>query len=113
MSMRGPRYIAALAGVGLLAGLATPAQAATTSLYAAPSDAGTADCSSPADACSIATAVTNANAEAVTDSVRIRLARGNYLLPSPSPTALSVTFAGPSLTFEAESGTATLNGKRR
>ena len=104
--------IAALAGFCLLAGLATPAQAATHSLYAAPSVAGTGDCSSPANACSIATAVTNANAEPVTDSVRIRLARGIYQLPSPSPTALSITFAGPSVTFEAESGTPILDGMK-
>ena len=103
--------IAALAGFALLAGSATPAQAATTSLYAAPAPAGTADCSSPVNACTITTAVTNANAAPVTDDVRISLARGNYQLPAPSPTALPVTFAG-NLTFEAGSGTPTLNGKR-
>jgi hypothetical protein len=102
--------IAALAGFCLPAGLATPAQAATASLYAAPSAAGTGDCSSPANACSIETAVTNANAMPVADSVRIELASGTYPLPSPSPTALSITFAGPSLTFEAGSGTPILDG---
>jgi Bacterial Ig-like domain (group 3) len=102
--------IAALAGFGLLAGLATPAQAATDNLYAAPAVAGTGDCSSPANACSIATAVTSANAKPVTDSVRIRLASGNYALSSPSPTALAITFAGPSLTLEAESATPVLSG---
>lgn len=104
--------ITALAGVGLLAGVATPAQAATTEIYAAPADLGTADCSTPADACAIVTAVTNANAAPITDDVRIALARGNYALPGPSPTALPITFAGPSLTLEATSGSATLNGKK-
>jgi hypothetical protein len=104
--------VAALAGVGLVAGFGSPAQAATTSLYAAPADAGTADCSSPANACVITTAVTNANAAPITDSLRIELAKGNYLLPAPTPVALPITFAGPSLTIEAASGTPTLNGKK-
>jgi hypothetical protein len=102
--------ITALAGLCLLAGSAAPALAATDSLFAAPTAAGTADCSSPANACSIATAVTNANAKPVADSVRIELASGIYLLSAPSPTALAITFAGPSLTFEAESGTPILDG---
>jgi hypothetical protein len=100
----------AATGVCLLAASATAAQAATDSLFAAPSAAGAGDCSSPANACSIAAAVTDANAEPVADSVRIELASGTYLLPSPSPTALSITFAGPSLVFEAESGTPILDG---
>jgi hypothetical protein len=104
--------IAALAGFSLLAGSATPAQAATDSLFAAPSTAGSGDCSSPANACTIATAVTSANAAPVADSVQIKLANGIYLLPAPSPTALSITFTGPSLTFEAESGTPTLDGAK-
>lgn len=104
--------VAALAGVGLLAGVATPAQAATTNLYAAPANLGAGDCSAPADACAITIAVTNANAASIADDVRIELARGNYALPAPSPTALPVTFAGPSLTIEAASGSVTLNGKR-
>jgi hypothetical protein len=102
--------IAALAGYGLLTGVAAPARAATDSLYAAPSAAGTGDCSSPANACTIDTAVTNANAASIADSVRIVLAGGAYLLSSPSPTALSITFAGPSVTFEAASGTPILDG---
>ncbi len=130
MSTSGPRYrmqglrwaqsrrfggslgIAALTGFCLLTAFTTAAQAATDSLYAAPSVAGTADCSSPTNACTIATAVTNANAKPVADSVRIELASGIYVLSAPSPTALSVTFAGPSLTFEAQSGTPTLSGAK-
>jgi Bacterial Ig-like domain (group 3) len=102
--------IAALAGVSLLAALATPAQAATTNLYAAPTAVGSGDCSSPANACPIATAVTNANAAPVVDDVRIGVAGGTYSLPAPSPTALPITFAGPSLTIEAEGGTPILDG---
>jgi hypothetical protein len=104
--------VAALAGSCLFAGAATSAQAATDSLYAAPTATGAGDCSSPANACPIDTAVTNANAAPVTDSVRIRVLRGNYQLGAPSPTALAITFAGPSLTIEAESGTPALNGRR-
>jgi predicted outer membrane repeat protein len=100
----------ALAGVCLLTGVAAPAQAATDRLYAAPATAGAADCSTPADACSIATAVTTANAASVADSVEIALAGGTYALPSPSPTALSITFAGPSLTLTADGGTPVLDG---
>jgi predicted outer membrane repeat protein len=102
--------LAGLAGFCLLAAMATSAQAATVSLYAAPSAAGAGDCSSPANACSIADAVTNANAASVADSVRIELAGGTYSLSSPAPTALTITFAGPSLTFEAASGTPILDG---
>jgi predicted outer membrane repeat protein len=102
--------IVALAGFCLLGAVAAPAQAATVSLHAAPSAAGTADCSSMANACSIATAVTNANAASVADSVRIALAGGTYSLPAPTPTALNITFAGPSLTIEAESGAPVLDG---
>jgi len=102
--------IAALAGFGLLAGLATSAQAATDSLYAAPSAAGTGDCSSPTNACAIADAVTSANAMPVADTVRIALASGTYPLSSPTPTALSITFAGPNLTIAAGSGTPVLDG---
>jgi Bacterial Ig-like domain (group 3) len=104
--------VLAVAGFCLLAGLATSAQAATDSLYAAPSAAGAGDCSSPADACSIVDAVANANAAPVADSVRIELARGIYRLSAPSPTALGITFAGPSLTLEAPSGTAILDGMK-
>lgn len=104
-------YAAALVSFALLAASATAAQAATVSLYAAPAAVGAADCTSAADACTIDAAVTSANAASVTDSVRIRLQGGTYDLPAPSPTALSVTFAGPSLTFEAESGTPILDGK--
>jgi len=104
--------LTALIGFCLLAGWAASAQAATVSLYAAPALAGAGDCSSPANACTIATAVTNANAAAVTDSVQIKLARGNYLLSAPTPTALPVTFAGPSLSFEALNGTPTISGTK-
>jgi Bacterial Ig-like domain (group 3) len=89
-------------GLCLLAALASPARAATDSLFAAPS--GTGNCSSRATACSIATAVTNANAKPVADSVRIELAGGTYSLSGPQPTALPITFAGSSLTLEAASG---------
>lgn len=102
--------IAALAGLCLFTGWATSAQAATIGLFAAPTAAGTEDCSTPVNACSITTAVTNANAAAVSDSVQIKLADGIYELAAPSPTALPITFAGPSLTLEAESGTPTLDG---
>src|SRR5262245_12287108 len=97
--------VAVVAGVCLLAGVAAPAQAATVTLHAAPAATGTADCSTPANACTIATAVTKANATPTTESVRIALRRGAYGLSAPSPTSLTVTFAGPSLTFEPESGT--------
>ncbi|MET0603148.1 MAG: Ig-like domain repeat protein [Baekduia sp.] len=102
--------IVALAGFCLLAGVAAPAQAATVSLHAAPAAAGAGDCSSSANACSIADAVTAANAASVADSVRIALADGTYSLSAPTPTALVITFAGPSLTIEAESGTPVLDG---
>jgi hypothetical protein len=102
--------LAALVSLSLLAWLAAPAQAATDVLHAAPAAAGTGDCSSSANACSIATAITTANAEPVADSVQIKLASGNYPLSSPSPTALVITFAGPSLTLEPESGTPVLDG---
>ncbi|MES1193524.1 MAG: hypothetical protein ABUM26_04310, partial [Solirubrobacterales bacterium] len=90
--------------------MASPAQAATISLHAAPSAIGTGDCSSSANACSIADAVTSANGQSVTDSVRIALASGTYSLSAPTPTALAITFAGPELTIEAESGTPVLDG---
>jgi hypothetical protein len=102
--------LAALASLSLLAWLAAPAQAATDVLHAAPTAAGTGNCSSSANACSVATAVTTANAEPVADSVQIKLAGGDYPLSTPSPTALAITFAGPSLTLEAESGTPALDG---
>ncbi len=107
---RGRSLGSALAGLCLLAGLAAPAQAATVSLHAAPAAAGAGDCSSSANACSIVDAVTAANAASVTDSVRIALASGTYSLSAPTPTALVITFAGPSLTIEAESGTPILDG---
>jgi hypothetical protein len=99
--------LAALAGLCLLAGTATPAQAASDTLHAAPAAAGAGDCGSAADACSLATAITNANAAPIADSVRIVLAGGTYALSSPSPTALTITFAGPNLTLAAESGGST------
>jgi hypothetical protein len=102
--------IATLVGISLFGVSATSAHAATDGLFAAPAATGSGDCSSPADACSIATAVTNANAMPIADSVTIELASGTYALGSPSPRALSVTFAGPSLTFEAEGGTPILDG---
>jgi hypothetical protein len=102
--------IAVLAGTCLLLGSAASAQAATQALFAAPAAVGAGDCSSIASACSIATAVTIANAAPVTDSVQIKLADGTYQLSTPSPTALAITFAGPSLTLEAEGGAPTLSG---
>ncbi|MFL5845286.1 MAG: Ig-like domain repeat protein [Solirubrobacteraceae bacterium] len=111
MPRRSPSLLAtlfAITALGIL-GAAAPARAATVSLFAAPTAAGAADCSTAADPCSITTAVTNANAASVADSVRIRMADGTYSL-SAAPTALVVTFAGPSLTFEAQSGTPTLSG---
>lgn len=103
--------VAIVACLGLLAGSVSPAQAATTNLFAAPVASGVGDCTSPADACDIATAVTNANAAPIVDDVRIELKKGNYPLPAPTPTALPITFAGPSLTIESAGGTPTLNGK--
>ncbi len=102
--------ILVFASCGLFGWSATSAQAATDSLFAAPSAVGAGDCSSQADACPIATAVTNANGEPVDDSVTIELAGGTYALPSPSPTALTITFAGPSLTLKADGGTPILDG---
>jgi hypothetical protein len=102
--------LVALASLCLLAAAAGPAAAATDDLYAAPAATGAGDCGAPADACSIADAVTSANAKPVTDSVRIVLAGGTYALPSPTPTALVITFAGPSLTLAAGSGTPILDG---
>lgn len=99
--MRSVVGVLAVAGAGLLGALASPVQAATVDLYAAPAALGAGDCSSTADACAVDAAVTNANGASVNDSVRISLARGNYSLNAPSPTALAVTFAGPGLTFEA------------
>ena len=109
-AIRAARFVGIAVLMCVSAGLATPALAAAADLYAAPAAAGSGDCSSPADACTIETAVTNANASSITDSVRIRLAGGDYLLSAPTPTALVVTFEGPSLTFEAGSGTPTLSG---
>jgi hypothetical protein len=80
--------IAVLAAVCALAAVPAAARAAEQSLYAAPAPAGTGDCGSAADACAITTAVTNANALPITDSVRIKLAGGTYALAAPSPTAL-------------------------
>lgn len=101
----------ALMACGLLAGLATSAQAATVTLNAAPAAAGTADCSTPANACTIDTAVTNANAANVADSVVIVLADGTYALTPGVPAALAVTFTGPSLSLLAASGASpTLDG---
>ena len=101
---------AALTSLCLLAATAASAQAATNTLFAAPAAAGAGDCSSAANACTIDTAVNGANATPITDSVVIELASGNYPLGAPSPTALAVTFAGPSLTIEAASGTPVLSG---
>jgi hypothetical protein len=103
---------AALAGACLFAGATAPAEAAMDSLYAAPTAAGTADCRSPADACLITDAATAANAEPLGHDVRIELAGGTYLTPTPmvAGTALNLTFAGPSLTIEAGSGTPILEG---
>ncbi|HWB70575.1 MAG TPA: right-handed parallel beta-helix repeat-containing protein, partial [Solirubrobacterales bacterium] len=103
--------IASVVGICVLAGGALPAQAATIGLYAAPTPAGAEDCSSPANACTLATAVTSANAATVGDSVQIKLARGVYLLSAPEPTALEVTFEGP-VAFEAPNGTATISGTK-
>ncbi|HTU15201.1 MAG TPA: right-handed parallel beta-helix repeat-containing protein [Solirubrobacterales bacterium] len=102
----------ALAAVIFFTGLAGQARAATVDLFAAPAATGAADCGTPADACGIVAAVTAANAASVADDVNIKLKNGNYQLSAPTPTALPVTFAGPSLTFEAMSGTPTLNGRR-
>jgi hypothetical protein len=104
---RRPVNLVVVAGSCLLMGaLAAPAQAATDTLYAAPVAVavGTGDCGAPADACTIADAVTSANAKPVGDGVRIVLAGGTYALTTPTPTALAITFAGPSLTLEAAGG---------
>lgn len=102
--------MAGLGALALLVGGAVPAGAATSVLYAAPTATGAADCASPAGACTIGVAVSAANAASVTDDVRIRLAGGVYDTSAPTPTALDITFAGPSLTLEATEGTATLDG---
>jgi hypothetical protein len=104
--MRGRRYgrLVALASLCLFSAVTASAQASTINLYAAPAATGAGDCGTPADACPIDTAVTNANAAGVSDSVRIELAGGTYALPVANPTALAITFAGPSLTLEAGSG---------
>jgi hypothetical protein len=94
----------------LLVGVAGSAQAATDTLYAAPVAVGAGDCGSRADACTIGDAITSANGQPTTDSVRVVLAGGTYALSSPTPTALVVTFAGPSLTLEAGDGTPILDG---
>lgn len=107
--------IACLIGVlvvtafAILAGPA-PAQAADVNLYAAPNALGAGDCSSPEDACLIVDAVAEANSASVADDVTVLLDKGNYPLSSQDPTALAVTFAGPSLTFVGRNGTPTLNG---
>ena len=97
--------VGALAAFALLGGLAAPAQAATSVLWAAPAAVGVGDCSSSANACSITTAVTNANAAPTTDDVLIELAGGTY----SQSTVLAITFAGPSLTLEADGGTPVLD----
>lgn len=83
--------------------MAGAAHAATVSLFAAPGAPESGDCSSPAQPCSIVQAVTEANAKPTSESVAIKLAGGVYGLVGPGPTALPVTFAGPSLTLEPES----------
>lgn len=111
ISMSRGRLAAAVLTLGcLLAAGAPAARAATVSLYAAPAAVGAGDCSAAAAACTIDAAVTAANAANVADSVRIRLAGGTYALSAPTPTALPITFAGPSLTLEADGGTPTLDG---
>jgi hypothetical protein len=109
---RAHRWIvsAFLAGAVAMLGLAGTARAATTELFAAPDAAGAGDCSSVADACTVDVAVTDANAAPTTDDVRILLSKGTYPLTSQNPSALTVTFAGPSLTFEGRNGTPTLSG---
>lgn len=109
---RRPVNLAVVAGACLLVGIgAAPVQAATDILHAAPAAVGAGDCGAPADACTIVDAVASANAEPATDSVRIVLAGGTYPLSTATPTALAVTFAGPSLTLEAAgSGTPVLDG---
>jgi hypothetical protein len=99
-----------LSAVCLLAFAVTSAQAATHSLFAAPTSLGSGDCSSSADACSIAIAVEGANAAPTADSVVIELAGGTYTLNAPSPTALEITFAGPSLALKADGGVPVLDG---
>lgn len=83
------------------------AQAATDTLFAAPGAPESGTCSSPAAPCSIVQAVNEANAKPTSDSVVIKLAGGVYGLSGPDPTALPITFAGPSLTLAAESGGST------
>jgi len=85
--------LALLIGVAMLVG-AQAAQAATVTLYSAPAASGAADCSTPADACSITDAVTEANAAALTDDVRILMNKGTYTLSTANPSALEITFAG-------------------
>lgn len=97
-----------LSAVCLLAFAVTSAQAATDAMFAAPTSLGSGNCSSSADACPIAKAVEKANAAPTADSVVIELAGGTYELNAP--TALEITFAGPSLTLEADGGVPVLDG---
>ncbi len=93
----------AVATLMAITGMAGVAQAATDTLYAAPGASESGSCMSPAQPCSIDRAVTEANAMPTTDSVKIKLAGGVYGLGGPAPTALPITFTGPSLSLEAES----------
>jgi hypothetical protein len=83
---------------------ATPAQAASHALFAAPTATGTADCSAAANACDIATAVTTANALPDTDTASIELAGGTYSLAAPTPTALVIAAPAPAITITAAAG---------
>jgi hypothetical protein len=98
----GPASTAALATLLLIACMGGAAQAATDTLFAAPGAPESGACSSPAQPCSIVQAVAEANAMPTSDSVEIKLAGGVYGLSGPSPTALPITFAGPSLTLAPE-----------
>lgn len=87
----------------VIACMASSAQAATTTLFAAPGAPDGGFCPSPAQACSIGTAVERANEAPTTDAVEIKLAGGAYEVTGAAPTDLPITFAGPRLTLEPES----------
>lgn len=100
--------VGALPTLGLLALMAGSARAAVVEIHAAPTALGSADRSSPANACMIETAIAEGNAASVADSVRIKLAGGPYALSGPEETALVITFEGPGLALEAEGASATV-----
>jgi Big-like domain-containing protein len=97
-----PAVTVALAALLVITCMGGAAQAATDTLFAAPGAPESGDCNSPGQPCSIVHAVSEGNGKPTSDSVEIKLAGGVYGLSGPGPSALSIAFAGPSLTLEAE-----------